>query len=188
MYPYLALVIGRIGNRLGHKQSLGHAVLNITSFPLLFFFSGLYYTDIASALVVLLTYDAFLHKRRSAVFLIGTASLWFRQTNIFWVSIFVGGLDAVRCFPKVALGDDRVELASAVDVLHQSYIKGQIYDWPVEEATIEHYFLSGFSLLGAFLSDPWRVVTALRPYLAILLLFAGFVIWNGGVVLGKISH
>lgn len=84
-----------------------HTALNICLFPPLFFFSGLYYTDVASTAFVLLTYVV--SKRCSnavpanfsillhwaAVIACGGAALFFRQTNIFWVAIFPAGLAAI---------------------------------------------------------------------------------------------
>lgn len=78
---------------------------NICMFPPLFFFSGLYYTDVLSTFVVLLAYWALLwrmnggrskkHNMASGllVYVIGVAALAMRQTNIFWVGIFLAGLE-----------------------------------------------------------------------------------------------
>lgn len=80
-----------------------HSSVNIAIFPPLFFFSGLYYTDVVSTLLVLLTY--YLHMTRSPrplIFLSGLASLSLRQTNIFWVAIFLGGLEFVRTVREIS--------------------------------------------------------------------------------------
>ena len=78
---------------------------NICMFPPLFFFSGLYYTDALSTFVVLLAYWALkwrmyggvskMHNMLSGVLLycIGVIALTMRQTNIFWVGIFLAGLE-----------------------------------------------------------------------------------------------
>lgn len=80
-----------------------HGALNIGLFPPLFFFSALYYTDVASTLSVLLFYLCFLSRsvrsgwwRTPVLVLLGTASLTFRQTNIFWVAVFPAGLELVH--------------------------------------------------------------------------------------------
>lgn len=82
-----------------------HTAFNIALFPLLFFFSGLYYTDVASTAAVL---AAFLnHLKRMGrdqssilsdltTILLGVFTLFFRQTNVFWVVVFMGGLEAVH--------------------------------------------------------------------------------------------
>ena len=78
---------------------------NICMFPPLFFFSGLYYTDVLSTFVVLLAYwaltwrmyggDSKKHNMLSGVlvYCIGVIALTMRQTNIFWVGIFLAGLE-----------------------------------------------------------------------------------------------
>jgi len=81
-------------------------LLALHSFPLLYFFSGLYYTDVFSALTVLSTYglwQAGLRRRgrnrfvfQLSHFVCGLVALAARQTNIFWVAVFMGGLQAVR--------------------------------------------------------------------------------------------
>ncbi len=46
-------------------------------------------------------------------------------------------------------------------------------------------FWCAASLGVATISNPRRVVGRLWPYVALLLSFAAFVLWNGGVVLGE---
>ena len=75
---------------------LNHAALNICLFPPLFFFLGLYYTDVWSALSVIITLRFHQKKATRSMVLAGIASLFFRQTNIFWVGIYLGGLEVVR--------------------------------------------------------------------------------------------
>jgi hypothetical protein len=41
------------------------------------------------------------------------------------------------------------------------------------------------SLIIATLQKPLVVIKVVLPYVALLVLFAGFVVWNGSVVLGK---
>lgn len=89
---------------------LSHTVLNICLFPPLFFFSGLYYTDVLALLLVIEAYNWDLKRTRSrtapletvAFLLFGVVALAFRQTNIFWVSIFFGGLQVVRKLRRVS--------------------------------------------------------------------------------------
>lgn len=66
-----------------------HTTVNICLFPPLFFFSGLYYTDIVSTAVVMLSYWMLLSKRGPvAKILCGIVALFMRQTNVFWVAVF----------------------------------------------------------------------------------------------------
>lgn len=41
------------------------------------------------------------------------------------------------------------------------------------------------SLVIATLQKPLVVIKVVLPYIVLLILFAGFVVWNGSVVLGK---
>lgn len=77
-----------------------HTTINVYLFPPLFFFYGLYYTDVLSALSVLYVYRCYLLKQHIRVVFAGLLSLLFRQTNIFWVSIFFGCLALCRTIPK----------------------------------------------------------------------------------------
>lgn len=82
-----------------------HTGLNIALFPVIFFFSGLYYTDVLSTLAVLVAYRNHLLRLgpRAPAFtndlwtvVLGVAALLMRQTNVFWVVVYMGGLEAVH--------------------------------------------------------------------------------------------
>jgi alpha-1,2-glucosyltransferase len=87
---------------------LAHTAINICLFPPLFFFSGLYYTDIASTLVVLVSLYTQLVSQKLNWSLVGLqllfayGALFFRQTNIFWVGVFPLGVVVLdKCIPAV---------------------------------------------------------------------------------------
>lgn len=113
--------------RGANKSVLSPRQLSVFSFPLIFFFSGLYYTDVFSALTVMITYalwkDSATRERGSGkflgqilVFISGLVSLAARQTNIFWVAVFLGGLQAIATVhQKRPLHDPS---------LHRSYFEG----------------------------------------------------------------
>lgn len=92
--------------RRGQQTSFLYRELNITLFPLFFFFSALYYTDLFSALTVMVSYILWglgqtTDKRsmafyRTMHFLSGIVAISTRQTNIFWVAVFLGGLQVVQ--------------------------------------------------------------------------------------------
>jgi hypothetical protein len=88
---------------------LVHVAINVCLFPPIFFFSVLYYTDIASLLFVLLSYHASIVGLRETSLHWGIMalqlfysllSLLFRQTNVFWVSIFPIGLTVLDIFKR----------------------------------------------------------------------------------------
>lgn len=101
--------LGERGERRSRTSSLSfhaiHTGMNIGLFPLLFFFSALYYTDVFSTLMVLFAFQNHLDRVgpqgkswRNDFFVVflGVAALFMRQTNVFWVIVFIGGLEAVE--------------------------------------------------------------------------------------------
>ncbi|KAL4818941.1 tyrosyl-DNA phosphodiesterase-domain-containing protein [Aspergillus spinulosporus] len=167
---------------------LSHTVLNICLFPPLFFFSGLYYTDVLALLVVVEAYNWDLSRGRSnmamlemAMFLVlGVVALLFRQTNIFWVSVFFGGLQVVRKLRRVTKS---CESSNMADILAAGS-RNELYDPMVLDASLVDYFKTAASLCSVALNNLGSVITTLVPYLLILATFGGFVLWNGSVVLG----
>ncbi|KAL7419037.1 hypothetical protein Q5752_005873 [Cryptotrichosporon argae] len=133
----------------------------IASFPLLFFFANLYYTDVASAAAVLAVYALADRDRHWLAGLAGAASLTIRQTNIVWVG-FVLVLALLR---RLSVPDPRLVNASLRDV--------------------------PCAILSAAQSALRRPVIVLRvalPYTPALLGFTAFLVWNGGIVLGHHEH
>lgn len=116
---------------------LNHAAFNICVFPPLFFFYGLYYTDVISAISVLVAYRFHLKSANKSLLVSGIASLFFRQTNIFWVSVFLGGLEVIR---SLATGRPGVEFpikSKLTDVVVGSLQYTCVYDPLVSEARFE---------------------------------------------------
>ena len=125
----------------GVNISDAHTVLNICLFPVMFFFSGLYYTDLLSVWLVLETYHLFRLRsgragslmRTLGIFLVGLASLTARQTNIFWVSVFLGGLEVTRSLPSRPLNySDGLST-----FLKTSWTEGIVHDVDIEDASVE---------------------------------------------------
>lgn len=120
------------------SAELMHNTVNICLFPPLFFFSGLYYTDVLSALSVLHAYQCYLEERYDYyAVLAGLLSLLFRQTNIFWVSLFLGGLAFCRAIPKGQAVVDFSSKPGLYDVIQGSWQHSMAYDPLVREATFE---------------------------------------------------
>lgn len=133
---------GGLKNREPSRGSqIAHTVLNVCLFPVLFFFSALYYTDVFSVLTVLGTCYWHYQQAKSvstmsiynvAIVLNGLISLSLRQTNIFWVAIYLGGLQVIR-----ELGDSGRSNQSIQDVFVEGWTQGLIYDPTVDEAGME---------------------------------------------------
>ena len=117
-----------------------HAVFNICLFPPLFFFYGLYYTDVISALLVLMTYRFHLQRANKCLVVAGLASLFFRQTNIFWISIFLGGLEVKRSLVRFHPDIESLEKSTFIDVITRSLQHGHLYDPLLSNANAEGNF------------------------------------------------
>lgn len=120
-----------------------HSALNIALCPVIFFFSGLYYTDVASTVVVLAAFLNSLQRMgrdRSSFLsdllsiLLGLLALFMRQTNVFWVVVFLGGLEAIHAVKT--LSPQRVDEPSIDTVLGRvkyfiwRYSIGDVHDPP----------------------------------------------------------
>ena len=119
------------------EWELIHTTINIYLFPPLFFFYGLYYTDVLSALSVLYAYRCYLARQHVRVLFAGLLSLLFRQTNIFWVSVFLGGLELCRTIPK---GRPEIEFPSHPNfhnVIEGSWQHASAYDPLISQAYFE---------------------------------------------------
>jgi alpha-1,2-glucosyltransferase len=114
----------------------------------LFFFSGLYYTDVQSAFWVVLAYQSYLRYQRHGFaswsdafsqIKFGIIALFFRQTNIFWVAVLPAGLALIASVhalpnnPKVT----NAPRQSWLTICAQSWNDSMMYDLPVYEARIE---------------------------------------------------
>ncbi|UKZ66260.1 uncharacterized protein TrAtP1_007434 [Trichoderma atroviride] len=183
------------------SQYATHTALNIALFPLLFFFSGLYYTDVVSTAVVLVSFLNHLHRigRDQSSFLsdvttivLGLCSLTMRQTNVFWVVVFMGGLEAVHAVkslrPKAVVQPYMTSLSEQLLFFFKRWSLGHVHDLPLNMAYPEDMLFTAVSLIVAALCNPLRLIRQIWPYVTVLAAFAGFVAWNGGVVLGDKSN
>ena len=132
-----------------------HANLNIMLCPLLFFFSALYYTDVLSASAVTEAYrwhvfleskegrGSYLFSRLSAgavsaicrmvIFLLGLFAMLCRQTNVFWVAVFLGGLQAVRTLTASSHPNSSIVTQKGPVSVNSN----KVFDPPMQDAAIE---------------------------------------------------
>ncbi|TVY33336.1 Dol-P-Glc:Glc(2)Man(9)GlcNAc(2)-PP-Dol alpha-1,2-glucosyltransferase, partial [Lachnellula subtilissima] len=174
-----------------------HTALNIALFPPLFFFSGLFYTDVLSTALVLRMYTLFLQGGKGDgkvwLYLTGMVALTMRQTNVFWVAVFMGGLEAVRTIEgnkSPAPSKESVPKTWQEHVVStlKKWSRGEIHDIFLRDAGVHDLILCALSIGIAVISKPVLILASLWPYIALLVSFAGFVFWNGGVVLGDKSN
>ncbi|KAH8590491.1 DIE2/ALG10 family-domain-containing protein [Bisporella sp. PMI_857] len=172
-----------------------HIAFNIALFPPLFFFSGLFYTDILSTCVVLRMYRLFLERGSGVwLYIAGILALTMRQTNIFWAAVFMGGLEVSRTLKSIKSipgknEKDRSCWQGRLSASFHQYARGDIHDVALKDAEIYDLALCAISISVAAFFHPIIVLRRISPYVALLISFAAFVFWNGGVVLGdKTAH
>ncbi|KAH0831597.1 hypothetical protein AYO21_01798 [Fonsecaea monophora] len=168
-------VLAAVGRRAVHHESVLQREFSIICFPLIFFFSGIYYTDLFSVFTVVLS-EVFWAAGSNAQgslkvlyqtlhLLAGLMSLAARQTNIFWVAVYLGGLQAIES-------------------VKQRVGAREVHDPPVSESYFEDFPITSISLAQSAVPMIPQLLVDLWPQLSLLGAFAAFVVWNGGVVLG----
>ena len=192
-----------LARRNGSTYLAAHTAFNVCMFPPFFFFCGLYYTDIMSVLVVMMAHKAFYDKDPVRVAIYSLLSLWFRQTNIFWTAIYLGGSEVLRQIKlRQKPSGNQSSVATFSQVARFSWSKGAVYDLPVADAFLEgllfrttpdallmdiDYMKVIISLVLSALPVFQSLMIPLIPYVSTLGVFLGFIIWNGGVVLGSVD-
>ncbi|RDL33740.1 uncharacterized protein BP5553_08108 [Venustampulla echinocandica] len=175
---------------------------SIALFPPLFLFSGLFYTDVLSTCLVLTSYRLFLQRKSFyensgsgflRIYVTGMVALTMRQTNIFWVAIFMGGSEAVRIIkmnesPSTATKPASRTWPEIIMATFSQYSRGDIHDVPLQDAGVTDFILCALSIAVAILCHPILILSRLLPYIALLISFMLFVLWNGSVVLGDKSN
>ncbi|EGY16729.1 alpha-1,2 glucosyltransferase ALG10 [Verticillium dahliae VdLs.17] len=175
--------------------------VNIALFPVLFFFSGLYYTDVVSTLVVLVAYVNHMNRvGRPAngvlndiyTITLGVSALSLRQTNIFWVVVYMGGLEAVHAIrllkPKVEVQRCMYKLTEYLEHFTRRSSLGDIHDLPLNLAWPHNLCFSALSIGVAVVCNPMQVLQWVWPHVSIMACFLSFIAWNGSVVLGDKSN
>ena len=107
----LLILLGRTAVRQSSGDEVLWKEISMVTFPLLVFFSGLYYTDLLSTFAVVLAYACWAQGVSSSKsrlqwqllhFVFGLVAIGVRQTNIFWVAVFLGGLQVRETAIRVA--------------------------------------------------------------------------------------
>ena len=142
----------------------------LSFFPLLYFFTFLYYTDPGSTFFVLLMYLYHLHDNTLISCLMGIVAIFFRQTNIIWVA-FMAGLQARKVIFQLMdenEADDRINTENDYQVI----------------SFVLKIVVSPSRLFGLV----FHVLREAFWYIAVMIGFAIFVFINGGIVVGDKSH
>ncbi|XP_029968798.1 dol-P-Glc:Glc(2)Man(9)GlcNAc(2)-PP-Dol alpha-1,2-glucosyltransferase [Salarias fasciatus] len=153
------------------------SALSLSTFPVLYFFNFLYYTDAGSTFFILFTYLMTLYGCHKASALLGVCSVLFRQTNIIWVAFCAGTLVAAR-----------MDEAWRTEQTKKKDEKPPPSQVPLSISGVKKIAL--FTL--EFLTSPCHVKAVLLvawPYALVGGGFLAFVLLNDGIVVGdRTSH
>lgn len=152
------------------------SALTLSSFPVLYFFTFLYYTDAGSTFFALFAYLMCLYRCHKAAALLGICAILFRQTNIIWVGFCAGTVVAQKMDEAW-----RVELLKKRDEKSASQISLQLSSVIRLVQFLLKYFTSPINIKSVIFST-W-------PYAVVALGFVVFVVLNDGIVVGdRSSH
>ncbi|XP_060746005.1 dol-P-Glc:Glc(2)Man(9)GlcNAc(2)-PP-Dol alpha-1,2-glucosyltransferase [Tachysurus vachellii] len=152
------------------------SALTLSSFPVLYFFTFLYYTDAGSTFFTLFAYLMCLYRCHNASALLGICAILFRQTNIIWVAFCAGTVAAQKLDEAW-----RVELSKKRDEKSPSQISLQLSSLMRLAQFLLKYFTSPLNVKSVILS--------IWPYGVVALGFIVFVVLNNGIVVGdRTSH
>ncbi|KAE8689775.1 Actin 3 [Hibiscus syriacus] len=184
----------------------------LTLYPLHWFFTFLYYTDVASLTAVLAMYLACMKKKYLFSALLGATAVVIRQTNIVWM-FFVACSEVIDI--TMAHQNDSVEvddlkasnkgtILSTLDTgvrvssnLRRRKSKGNAKaskHSPFQKNACSTSRTSGLlQEIQAIVLTSWRIkwelLVSFSPFFFVLLAFVAFLVWNGSVVLGaKEAH
>nr|XP_057933076.1 dol-P-Glc:Glc(2)Man(9)GlcNAc(2)-PP-Dol alpha-1,2-glucosyltransferase [Doryrhamphus excisus] len=151
------------------------SALSLSTFPVLYFFNFLYYTDAGSTFFILFTYLMTLHGCHKAAALLGVGAVFFRQTNIIWVAFCAGTLVAAQM-------DDAWRVAHAKKTDERSFQVPLSWSGAKRVLLFTLEFLTSRSHVKAVLLVAW-------PYVLVGVAFLCFVWLNDGIVVGdRTSH
>ncbi|XP_060079161.1 putative Dol-P-Glc:Glc(2)Man(9)GlcNAc(2)-PP-Dol alpha-1,2-glucosyltransferase [Ylistrum balloti] len=147
--------------------------VTLSTFPVMYFFTFLYYTDPGSIFFVLMMYYFHIQGHKPLAAVMGVVAILFRQTNIIWV-VFMAGLSTQACI----IDWMKVEKTSKTDNEN---------DWKI----LKRFF----SLVWSNLRKPslilellLNVLRATFWYIGVGAGFALFIYLNNGIVVGDRSH
>ncbi|XP_064794318.1 dol-P-Glc:Glc(2)Man(9)GlcNAc(2)-PP-Dol alpha-1,2-glucosyltransferase [Oncorhynchus masou masou] len=152
------------------------SALSLSTFPVLYFFNFLYYTDAGSTFFILFTYLMTLHGCHKASALLGVFAIFFRQTNIIWVAfcaatVVANKMDETWRTEQSKKKDDKLPCQIPFSV---SGVK-RVMRFLLE-------FLTTANHVKAVTLVAW-------PYILVAVGFIAFIVLNDGIVIGdRTSH
>ncbi|KAF7017221.1 hypothetical protein CFC21_030691 [Triticum aestivum] len=192
---------------IGKTKATAYAIL-VALYPVHWFFTFLYYTDVASLASVLAMYLSCLKKRFWVSALFGALSILFRQTNVIWM-IFFAANGAIAYVQDLSLSDclsdenseptdkSRTEVSDRDSKVSALGLRRRRTNHPIRKRGVvsgstkshtsftEELFDIGFKIWNS----KCKVLITFAPFAIVLVAFGAFIIWNGGIVLGaKEAH
>lgn len=150
--------------------------LTLSTFPVLYFFTFLYYTDAGSTFFTLFMYLMALYGSHKTSALLGICAIVFRQTNIIWVAFCAGTVVAQKLDESW-----RTEQSKKRDERSLSQV-------PLTVSGVFRVlrFLLDFVKTANNLKS---VVSSVWPYIVLAAGFVIFIVVNNGIVVGdRSSH
>jgi len=146
------------------------SALAVATFPVLYFFTFLYYTDAGSTFFVLYSYLLSLQRRHCMSAAVGTIAVIFRQTNIVWVMFFCFCVACDTLVNSVMPGTRALSNFNDHAVLARL-----VCSW------LRYAIVKDSKLLLNLIS---RILVNVWPYCIVFLAFVVFVWINNGIVVG----
>ncbi|KAJ1271775.1 hypothetical protein BS78_06G151800 [Paspalum vaginatum] len=192
---------------IGERKATTYAIL-LALYPVHWFFTFLYYTDVASLAAVLAMYLFCLKKQFWISALFGALSILFRQTNVIWIVFFAanGAISYIQdLYPKDNASHENSEpthqsnkVVSGKDnkIAAQGLRRRRMNSPISKEAVISE----STKLYNSLAEEVWdislklwnskrKIFIAFAPFAVVMVAFVAFIIWNGGIVLGaKEAH
>ncbi|XP_026744165.1 putative Dol-P-Glc:Glc(2)Man(9)GlcNAc(2)-PP-Dol alpha-1,2-glucosyltransferase [Trichoplusia ni] len=168
--------------------------VSLTILPPLYFFSHVYYTETLSVMFLLIfTRISLSNRYLFQLFIIGNYAVLMRQTNIIWVALVLLHklmdvfIKSSRVFGNPYINDVKLSIRTLIARdIDRSKLKRYYGMWDVYCAT-KYHLSTMFGTFFRFLTK--QDLSQICVHLMILLTFAVFIHYNGGIVVGdKQAH
>jgi len=192
---------------IGERKATTYAIL-VALYPVHWFFSFLYYTDVASLAAVLAMYLFCLKKKFWISAMFGSFSILFRQTNVIWIIFFAanGAISYIQdLYPKDNVSHKSIEATHQSNKVVSSRdnkttaqgLRRRQINSPISKKVVVS---ESSKLYNSLAEEVWdiclklwnskcEVLIAFAPFAFVMVAFVAFIIWNGGIVLGaKEAH
>ncbi|KAG2262378.1 hypothetical protein Bca52824_069457 [Brassica carinata] len=180
-------IIRFLGPSLSDRKATLMALV-VSLYPLHWFFTFLYYTDVASLTAFLAMYLACLRKRYFLSALFGTLAILIRQTNVVWM-LFVacsGVLDFTLDSPsRQKISRKRRKHDSSLDA-RDRFDRGKSASSTEDTSGLVY---DVYAVISTSWNMKWKILVKFSPFIVVVVAFGIFILWNGGIVLGaKEAH